>query len=117
MTVERLLQCEFPIPMTGDRDLSSGEAHSYLEWEWLTDQLLTRFVGRSLLRCPVDGCWTDPDTSRRVDDSSRWYKVAVLESHLDSLRELLMDCCDVFHQKMIYLSIAGIVEFIERRKE
>lgn len=117
MGEQRLVECSFFIPLTGDADLSAGELHSVTEWEWLTEQLWVGFGGGTIPQCYYEGFYTDPDSGRRVSDQSRKFVVALPENKLDELRRLLQECCDVFRQKMIYLSIAGVVEFIERRTE
>jgi len=116
MADARLFECSFLIPLTGDADLSTGGLHSIIEWEWLTDQLWVGFGGGTMPQCFYEGFYTDPDSGQRVSDRSRKFVVAIPGDRLDELRKLLEDCCDVFHQKMIYLSVAGVVEFIERRK-
>ncbi len=113
----KLIECAFLAPLSGDGDLSSEESHSATEWEWLTDQLWIGFGGGTIPQCFYEGFYTDPDSGQRVSDRSRKFVVAIADDRLDELRSLLADCCDVFRQKMIYLSVAGIVEFIERRKE
>jgi hypothetical protein len=61
---------------------------------------------------PLEGWYLDPDTGRRVEDSSRKFYVAVPRTQLFLLRSVLRDACGVFRQKCIYLSIAGHVEFV-----
>ncbi len=117
MPVERVVECAFLIPLNSDNSLSTGEPHSIAEWEWLTDQLWIGFGGGTIPQCFYEGFYTDPDSGQRVADNSRKFVVAIPESRLDELRKLLEECCDVFHQKMIYLSVAGFVEFISRRSE
>lgn len=117
MSEDRLVECSFFIPLAGDNELSSGTAHSVTEWEWLTDQLWLGFGGGTIPQCFYEGFYSDPDSGQRVADRSRRYVVALPESRLDELRRLLEECCDVFHQKMIYLSVAGVVEFVSRRTE
>ncbi len=59
------------------------------------------------------GCYTDPHSQQRVDDESYKFIVAVPQSTLDRLRDLLRQVCVDFAQKCIYLNIASQVEFIE----
>ncbi|MGC1275244.1 MAG: hypothetical protein WBC44_16180 [Planctomycetaceae bacterium] len=117
MATLRVLECSFLIPLNGDIDLSSGELHSVTEWEWLTDQLWIGFGGGTVPQCFYEGFYTDPDSGQRVSDRSRKFVVAIPDDRLDELRSLLAGRCDVFHQMMIYLSVAGVVEFIERRTD
>jgi hypothetical protein len=60
-----------------------------------------------------EGFYTDPHSGNRVNDQSRQFIVAVPKRQLNELRIFLAEVCVVFHQKCIYLSIAGDVEFIE----
>ena len=117
MSVERLLQCEFLIPLTGDSALSTADAHSATEWEWLTDRVWVDFGGGTVSQTFYEGFYTDPDTGQRVVDRSRKFIVAVPVNRLEALRRLLAECCSVFRQKMIYLSIAGTVEYVRPQEE
>ncbi|HEX6984093.1 MAG TPA: hypothetical protein VF170_01895 [Planctomycetaceae bacterium] len=90
--------------------------HSVTEWEWLTDRLWIGFGGGTIPQCFYEGFYTDPDSGRRVSDRSRKFVVALPEERLNDLRSLLAVCCEAFHQKMIYLSVAGVVEFVERKE-
>lgn len=109
------MECSFLIPLNTDTDLSTGEPHATPSWEWLTDRLWTGFGGGTIPQCVYEGFYTDPDTGQRVSDQSRKFTVALSEDRVEELRELLAECCDTFQQKMIYLSVAGRVEFIEPR--
>ena len=109
----RIMECSFFVPVRRDVNLSDGELHSTDLWEWLDDELFDRFSGRTIAPGLYDGFYRDPDTGDRVADESRKYVVAIGESQLDELRSLLSVACEKFHQKCIYLSTAGQVEFIE----
>lgn len=113
MSTKHLRECSFLIPVRGDDGLSSGELHSAMEWEWLEDQLWQKFGAGTEAPGLYTGFYPDPDTGERVSDESRRYIVALADDRLDDLRDLLRECCDVFSQKCIYLSIAGEVEFIQ----
>lgn len=80
----------------------------------MTAELWSRFSGATQSPGLYVGFYQDPDSGQMVTDESRRYIVAVPQSRLKDLRELMREACDVFHQKCIYLSIAGKVEFIER---
>jgi hypothetical protein len=54
----------------------------------------------------------DEDTQEIVRDESRRYTIALPDSRLDDLRRLLRSAANTFDQKAIYLSVAGIVEFV-----
>lgn len=114
MPLERILECTFFIPIYGDEDLSDGEQHTAEEWEWLTTNLWLLFGGGTRAPGLYDGFYSDPDSGNRVNDQSRKYIVAVSEQQLGELRTFLAESCLMFHQKCIYLSLAGSVEFIDR---
>lgn len=109
---EGLRECSLLIPIRGDADLCDGEEHQTEDWDWLADELFARFGGATLAPGFWEGFYTDPDSGNRVADKSRKYIVALPSSEFDELRSLLVECCQVFFQKCIYLSIAGEVEFI-----
>ena len=113
MVRERILECTFLIPIYGDQDLSDGEEHRADEWGWLADNTFLLFGGGTRAPGLYDGFYTDPDSGNRVNDQSRKYIVAVPKRQMNDLRNFLAEACLVFHQKCIYLSIAGEVEFIE----
>ena len=112
----KIVECSFFIPIRRDGNLSDGELHGTDCWEWLDDQLFDQFSGRTIAPGLYDGFYRDPDTKDRVADESRKYVIAVTESQLDELRDLLSVACEKFQQKCIYLSIAGQVEFIEENE-
>ena len=49
-----------------------------------------------------------------MDDESARFIVALPESQVDELRQLLVEACNRFYQKCIYLSVAGQVEFVNK---
>lgn len=107
------LECSFLIPIYRDADLSDGQLHSPFVTEWLKDQLYILFGGVTVAPGEYKGFYKDPDTGQRISDKSHKYEVAVPKPKLDELRELLSEACVVFQQKIIYLSVAGEVEFIK----
>lgn len=109
----KVVECSFFVPIRRDVNLSDGQLHSTELWEWLDDELFDRFSGRTIAPGLYEGFYRDPDTGERVADESRKYVVALAENQLDELRSLLSAACVRFHQKCIYLSAAGQVEFIE----
>jgi hypothetical protein len=113
MGPENLLECAFFIPIRRDPEISDGELHTTDAWNWLTDELYDRFEGRTIAPGLYEGLWKSPRTGQPVPDESRKYIVALPQSRVDGLRELLRGTCSVFHQQSIYLSIAGQVELIE----
>jgi hypothetical protein len=111
---DSVIECSFLIPVRGDSDLSAAELHSTLEWQWLTDEIWIRFGWGTCAPGDYEGFYSDPDTGARISDVSRRYIVAITEPQLNELRSLLAQACIVFHQKCIYLSIGGAVEFVQR---
>lgn len=105
-------ECEFYIPIRRDKLLSDGELQSTKAWRWLDNELFARFGARTRYPNLCHGFYPDPDTGERVDDLSRKFSVALADEKLDELRELLRLACAVFHQKCIYLSVAGRAELI-----
>ena len=117
MVREQVLECAFLVPIFRDEDLSDGDLHPTSAWDWLTGELYEHFQGLTIAPGFYLGIYRDPDAQRRVDDQSRKYIVAVPEDQIDQLRVLLTQACRVFHQKCIYLSVAGKVEFVEAADE
>jgi len=109
-----IVECSFLIPMTRDALLSDGQPHSSKEWEKLDDTLFAKFLGGTSAPGLYSGFYADPHTGQRVSDQSKKFIVAVPRFQLDELRQLLIEACDWFCQKCIYLSIAGNVEFIQK---
>ena len=107
------LECSFLIPIRRDANLSDGGEHDPDTIDWLTTELFSRFQDATIAPGRYQGFYEDPDTHARVSDESYKYIVAVPESQLAELRELLLAACEFFQQKCIYLSIVGQVEFIE----
>jgi hypothetical protein len=110
---EPLLACSFLIPECRDKNLSDGKPHEPRCWEWLLAQL-SQFGGGGFAKETISGWYEDPDTHERVWDDSWNYFVAVPRRHVRRLRAVLVEACDVFEQKCIYLSVAGYVEFVGR---
>lgn len=107
------VECSFLVPERGDRQLSDGEPHLDAHWDWLNDQLWNSFEGGTQAPGLYRGFYGDPDSGEQVCDESRRFIVAIPRSKLRLLRRMLKEACIVFHQKCIYLSVAGEVEFIE----
>jgi len=109
---EHLFECSFLIPIRRDSVLSDGKTHRQELWNWLEHAL---FVFGGATRAPAlyEGWYLDPDTAEPVRDRSRKYIVALTRARLGELRSILAEACREFHQKYIYLSVAGRVEFVE----
>ena len=75
------------------------------------------FEGWSRAPGLVEGVYKDPDTGQPVSDKSRRYVVVLPQRELDYLRRYLQEVGTIFKQKIIYLSVAGKVEFVEARYE
>jgi hypothetical protein len=116
MARKRLLECSFFIPIRRGKELSDGLPHAHKAWQWLDDQLLA-FEGTTRALELYEGWYVDRDTGKWVKDLSRRYLVALERRGVTRLRRLLRQACLVFAQKCIYLSVAGLVEFVERRKQ
>jgi hypothetical protein len=114
MSDESIVECAFLIPIRRDVLLSDGETHSAETWDKLDDQLYSRFGGGTNAPGLYAGFYMDPDTGQRVSDESKRIIAAIPESRIDELRQLLVEACDWFQQKSIYLSVAGRVEFVSK---
>lgn len=110
---EAILECAFFIPVRRDAHLSDGKKHKPILWKWLDSELYRQFEGGSQASGLYRGFYKDPDTGERVEDESRRFLLAVPQSRLIELRSFISGLCLLFQQKAIYLSIGGIVEFIE----
>jgi hypothetical protein len=113
MSSGMLRECRFLIPLCRDKDISDGEHHETDTWQWLDDELTSRFDGRTKSSGLFQGAWKNPKTGALTRDESIQFLVAVPEARLDEIRELLGRACGVFAQQCIYLTIAGNVEFVE----
>jgi hypothetical protein len=117
MDQEQLVEAAFLIPIREDRDVGNGRLHPYTRWQRLTRDLYHMFEGWSRAPGLVEGVYKDPDTGQPVSDKSRRYVVALPQRELEHLRRYLREVGAVFKQKVIYLSVAGQVEFVEARYE
>ena len=108
--------CSFLIPVRRDKNLSDGRRHSQKTWKWLQRELYP-FGGGTRAPDLYEGWYLDPDTGKPVHDQSRRFIVAITPDQLRGLRRLLREACTEFAQKCIYLSVAGMVEFVEGHHE
>src|SRR3954462_1312158 len=111
--MDSFIECSFLIPLRRDAVLSDGELHPVESWEWLRDELYSQFGGQTLAPGLYQGFYQDPDTGEQVHDESYRFIVAVSEVKVSDLRRLLQAACVMFAQKCIFLSRAGVVEFIK----
>ena len=112
MVAAPLAECSFYIPIRRDAEISDGKPHSPKAWSWLGKALYARFSAWTLSPGLYEGVWKSPKTGQPIRDKSYRYVVALNPSRLDELRGLMVEACGVFKQKTMYLSIAGMVEFI-----
>jgi hypothetical protein len=113
MEPEQIVEAVFLIPIREDRHVGHGRLHPHTRWQRLTRDLYEMFAGWSRDPGLVKGVYKDPETGRPVSDKSRRYVVALPQRELDRLRRYLQEVGAVFKQKVIYLSVAGKVEFVE----
>ena len=111
---DEVVECAFPIPLVRHTDRKS---HQPLCWNALQDALFERFGGSTgpdvIYRSvrPVPGEYR-AESGERVGDESWRYFAAVPRARLDELRSVLRRAANTFDQQAIYLSVAGIVEFV-----
>lgn len=108
-----LLECRFLIPLRSDVEISDGRIHASRTWRWLERELFDHFSGWSKPQNTLAGTWKSSKTGEAVNDVSVEYVVAVAKGKLKKLRSILQRACVRFAQQCIYLSVAGIVEFVE----
>jgi len=118
---EPLLECRFMIPVVRNSD---RKPHSPLAWRVLQDAIRREypkghtgpenFYHASSL---VPGEYEEEATGHTVKDLSRQYTIALSESQLEELRNLLGKAAITFDQEAIYLSVSGKVEFIKPETE
>ena len=113
MAREQIVEAVFLIPIREDQQVGNGRLHPHTRWQRLTRDLYQMFDGWSREPGLVEGVYKDPDTSQAVSDKSRRYLVALPRREIDRLRRYLRKIGPVFKQKVIYLSVAGEVEFVE----
>ena len=107
-----LLECSFLIPICRDAEVSDGGEHEKWLWTWLDSELFGRFGGATQAPGLYRGFDVDPDTKQRVDDECLKFFVALDESRVDDLRQLLKGACFMFQQKCVYLNVGGRVELV-----
>lgn len=118
---ERRVQCEFFIPIVRNTD---GKPHQPVAWNLLVNEIRRLFPaghsgpelfyrGDSL----VPGEYEDNPQSPPIQDLSRRYILAIPEQKVNDLRLLLKMAAHTFDQLAIYLSVAGVVEFVAATDE
>lgn len=113
---ERRVQCEFFVPIVRNSD---KKPHQPVAWNLLVNEIRrvfsaghsgpeTFYTGDALVPGEFEECQAAPP----VQDMSRRYTLAIPEAKVNDLRLLLRMAAHTFDQLAIYLSVAGIVEFI-----
>lgn len=122
MSSDELVECTFLVPLVRDSDRGP---HRSSAWRSLHDALNVEFGGYSGLEQifvvyragrRVLGTYRS-ETSGRVADESRRYIVAVRRDQLDGLRGVLRQATNTFDREALYVSVAGIVEFVSSTEE
>src|SRR5436309_2506688 len=118
---ERRVQCGFFIPIVCNSD---KRPHQPVAWDLLVNEIRrvfpaghsgpeTFYRGDAL----VPGEYEEGPGTPPIKDSSRRYILAIPESKVNDLRHLLKMAAHTFDQLAIYLSIAGMVEFVAPTEE
>jgi hypothetical protein len=116
MATQKLLECQFLIPLFRDSEISEGEPHEPKAWRWLEVELVQRFDGWCKTSETHEGAWKSTLSGKVSHDISRRYFVAVPKNNVKELRAILQLACVEFAQQCIYLSVAGNVEFVEAQQ-
>jgi hypothetical protein len=113
MSAKALVECAFLLPIRRDAQMSDGKFHDPEVWDWLYKELTNRFS--FLVRAPglYERVWKRPETGELLREKSNKIYVAAKLDDLAILREFLAEACKRFHQKTLYLSVAGNVEFLD----
>jgi hypothetical protein len=117
-----IVECAFLIPVVRDGD---RRPHRPSCWKALQDALYDTFSGYSgpetwfrVYRTAYQTAGEYESESRaRVQDRSRRYVVAVPRQRLDELGGVLRRAASTFDQEAVYLSVAGVVEFVRGTEE
>jgi hypothetical protein len=112
MAPQICLECRVLIPLKRDSETSDGELHASTAWRWLEREFLEHFDGWTKAVAEVVGEWKSSKTGKAVKDVSVQYLVGVPKKQLEKLRSLLRRACLKFAQQRIYLSIAGVIEYV-----
>jgi len=118
---KRRVQCEFFMPIVRNSD---KKPHQAIAWTLLGNEIRrvlpaghtgpeTFYRGDAV----ISGEYEENPTTPPVTDTSRRYILAIAESKVNDLRLLLRMAAHTFDQKAIYLSVAGIVEFVTPTEE
>lgn len=114
--MSRYIEVSFLVPLRADANLGDGALHNPARWKVLHEQLYTRFGGWTCTG-EVEGCYQDPDTGEEIFDESRRYVVALEETKIDEMKQVLRRAARTFAQKTMYMAWLGQVEFIEAQDD
>lgn len=113
---ERLVEVSFFVPEVRNSD---RQLHQPLAWRLLQDEIRRRFpeghAGPENFYRAVDlvpGEYSVAPGDPPISDRSRRYILALPETRIDEVRELLRKAAVTFDQEAMYLSVAGVVEFV-----
>jgi hypothetical protein len=111
-----LVQCEFFVPVKRNSD---KKPHQPLAWTLLGNEIRRAFpAGHSgpetFYRGDafVPGEYENDPKESPIQDISRRYVLAIPESKVDDLRQLLARAANTFDQLAMYLAVKGYVEFV-----
>jgi hypothetical protein len=113
MPKAKLVECQFLVPLRRDAEISDGKLVDTRDWRWLQEKLLEQFGGWGMMSDSFEGAWRSGVSGKESRDFSKRYFVALSKSEVQALREILKLACIRFGQQCIYLSVAGMVEFVE----
>ena len=114
-----VIECFFFIPLVRNTD---KEPHQALAWDSLDDALYSSFHGGTgpehlyVAIRPVPGQYRGTGGERIRDESYR-FLAAIPTSRVADLRALLCRAANTFDQEYVYLSVRGVVEFVEGTPE
>lgn len=105
--LERLFVFDLPIPRTDDR---TGIVHPPSLFDDWVIETAERFGGLTQLGADILGFWFD--STNLVEDHSHWYRVAVKEQDIQSLRAHVQEAARRFGQRCLYFQKSGEAEFV-----
>lgn len=116
-TADPIVECCFLIPLVRNSD---GTLHQPLAWNSLDDALYATFQGGTGPEQIFVAIRAVPGQYRgrrgeRIRDQSYRYLAAIPTGRIEELRALLRRAANTFDQECIYLSVRGVVEFVEGR--
>lgn len=104
---DQLIVFELLIPRTDDR---TGLVHPPALFDTWVIETAERFGGITQLGADLLGFWFD--SADLVKDHSHWYRVAVKEGDVQSLRAHAQETARRFGQRCLYFQRSGEAEFV-----